>query len=358
VKRRVVIAPNWLGDCVMALPFLKALRAAFPADSLAVLSRSNAAPLFSAEGSLAVLRSQGHGILRLASDAALLRRGRYDEAWILPNSFRSALLAFLAGIPSRIGYATDRRSRLLTSRLPPPPPTRHQLRDYDALLEHAGVRSDAEPPRLEIPEAAAREISRMLALWHVPEAERPIFLAPGAAFGATKRWPAERFALLADALMDRGHKLWITIGPGEETLGRLIARRARHRIPVVGGDMDALGLAALLARGALVIANDSGPMHLAGAVGTPVLAFFGPTDPGRTGPMGSTAAVIDRYVSCSPCYRATCPYGHECMEEITVEMALEAAEKLLPRNPRGAPETAAPRIGSSSRSPTPNEKRP
>jgi lipopolysaccharide heptosyltransferase II len=332
MSSRVVIAPNWLGDCVMALPFLRALRRAFAADTLAILARANAASLFSAEGSASsILTSRGQGLGRLGAEVALLRRGGFEEAWILPNSFRSALLPFLAGVPSRIGYATDRRGALLTKSLPPPLPIRHQLRDYDALLESAGISPDRLPPRLTIPAPVAQETSRMLSLWHVPEGERPIFVAPGAAFGETKRWPAERFALLADALMDRGRKLWIIIGPGEEELGRLIARRARHRIPVVGADMDALALASLLARGALVIANDSGPMHLAAAVGAPVLAFFGPTDPGRTAPTGTAAEVIDRYLFCSPCYRKTCPYGHECMEEITVEMALAAAEGLLER---------------------------
>ncbi|HYR46270.1 MAG TPA: glycosyltransferase family 9 protein, partial [Thermoanaerobaculia bacterium] len=203
------------------------------------------------------------------------------------------------------------------------------LRDYDALLASRGIAPDLEAPRLQVPpEASARGADALQAAGL--SAARPLaLLAPGAAFGETKRWPAESYGALADRLAARGYSCAVVIGPGEEDLGNRVASAARGSPPVIGADLDPLKLAALLARASVVVANDSGPMHLAAAVGTPVVAFFGPTDPGRTGPSGSPAKIFDRYVFCSPCYLKQCPYGHECMKEISVEMAFQAVEEVL-----------------------------
>ncbi len=321
--KRIVIGPNWLGDGVMALPFLRALRRSDPGGTLAVLARRSTAPVFSMSGTVdEVWTTGGRGAGAFWRDALRGRRAKPDEIWVLPHSFRSALLAFAMGAKRRLGYATDGRRALLTDAVPPPDPTGHQLRDEDRLLAAGGVAPDEGPPRLAIPPALAGEADREIASWQLGSA--PIFLAPGAAFGPTKLWPAERFALLADALLDRGEKAALVVGPDEVELGRLIARRARHRIPLLGAEADTGRLAALLSRGRLLIGNDSGPAHLAAAVGTPAVVFFGPTDPGRTAPTGAPVLLLDRYVFCSPCYLKKCPYQHECMEEITVEMALEA----------------------------------
>jgi heptosyltransferase-2 len=326
--KRLVIGPNWLGDAVMALPFLRALRTNDPEGKLVVLARRSTAPVFALSGIAdEVWTTTGRDVAGFGNDARRGRRARADEIWVLPHSFRSALLAFAMGGKRRLGYATDGRAALLTEAVPPPDPTEHQLRDEDRLLAAAGIAPDADPPRLAVPPALAAEADREIASWQL--APRPILLAPGAAFGPTKLWPAERFALLADALLDRGEKAALVIGPDEVELGRLIARRARHRLPLLGAELDTGRLAALLSRGKLLVGNDSGPAHLAAAVGTPVVVFFGPTDPGRTAPRGAPVLVLDRYVFCSPCYLNKCPYQHECLEEITVEMALEAAVRMM-----------------------------
>ena len=326
--RRLVVAPNWVGDCVMAIPFLRALQRSDPAGALTVFARASAAPVWKMTGLADVLvASRGGGAF--FRDVRRARRLRCEEIWVLPNSFRSALFAFLAGAPKRFGYATDRRRLLLTNSPPKPPETGHQVRDYDRLLAEEGIAPDLDPPRLEVSPEAARLAADSLESYRLTENARPIFLSPGAAFGDTKRWPAERFALLADALMDEGIKVALTVGPDEIEMGRLIARRARHRIPVMGSDLDTAQLASLLAAGRLLVGNDSGPAHLAAAVGTPAVVFFGPTDPGRTAPEGARLRVLDRYVFCSPCYLKVCPYRHECMEEITVEAALAAVQQLL-----------------------------
>jgi heptosyltransferase-2 len=328
--KRLVIAPNWLGDCVMAIPFLRALRNDDPSGRLAVLARRSTSPVFRMTGLAEILEStRGRGAGGMLGEARLARRARFDEIWILPNSFRSALVAYLAGAPKRLGYATDRRGFLLTHSPRKPYETLPQLRDYDRLLKEAGITPDSSPPRLDVSAEAARKAASYLDSYRIDQSSRPIFLSPGAAFGDTKRWPAERFALLADALMDEGHKVALTVGPDDVELGRLIARRARHRVSVLGADLDTGELAALFAAGRLLVGNDSGPAHLAAAVGIRTVVFFGPTDPGRTAPQGAPVQVLDRYVFCSPCFRKTCPYRHECMEEISVEMALSAARRFL-----------------------------
>ena len=335
--KRLVIAPNWLGDAVMAIPFLRALKRDDPEGRLAVLCRKSSAPFLPLSGAVdEVWESRGRDVAGFWRDAARGRRARIDEIWVLPHSFRSAFLAWAMRGRRRIGYSADRRDALLTSAIPRPPAIDHQLRDEDRLLASAGIAPDEGPPRIAIPESLAAAAEKELAA-HDLAATSPVFLAPGAAFGPTKLWPAERFALLADALLDRGEKAALVVGPGEVELGMLIARRARHRVPILGAELDTGKLAALLARGKLLIGNDSGPAHLAAAAGTPTVVFFGPTDPGRTAPRGAPSLVLDRYVFCSPCYLKTCPYQHECLEEISVPMALEAALRMIDLAPSVTP---------------------
>jgi len=315
----------------MAIPVLRALSAgAAPGDEIVLLAkRGPGAVLASASGAAVIPR---RGVL---ADAVALRRGRFDEAWLLPNSFRAAIAPFLAGLPERIGYATDGRARLLTRAVAAPPRTSHQLRDYDALLTAGGIAPDLDAPWL-VPPRKAREradaaLSTAGLVFEGLGFEPPpiVLLAPGAAFSWTKRWPPQSWGELASALEDRGASVALAIGPGEEPLASLVLAAASRRFPVLGADLDPIELAALFSRARVVVANDSGPMHLAAAVGTPVVAFFGPTDPGRTGPTGSTARVLDLYVFCSPCYRKECPYAHECMTGISVERALAEVEELL-----------------------------
>ncbi len=324
--KRLVIGPNWLGDAVMSLPLLRAIRSAHPGDGLAVLAPRGPATIYRAEGSADEVLVRSDSLLR---DAGRLRAGRFEEAWLLPNSFRAALIAFLGGARRRLGYATDRRGALLTVALAPPDGTRHQVRDYDALLQAEGIEPDFEPPRLPVSDEAAAAADRTLASAGWSAASRPVLFAPGSAKARIKRWPAQRFAALADALALRGLPCAIIVGPDERNLGESVSAAARAPLPLLGEDLDPASLAALLSRARLLVSNDSGPMHLAAAVGTPVVAFFGPTDPGRTAGVGSTVRVLDRYLFCSPCHAYACPYGHECMEEITVEMGLRAIEETL-----------------------------
>ena len=329
VKRRggrLVVAPNWIGDAVMSLPVLRALRRADPGGRITVLAKRGPAAIYSAEGSADNVRTAS-GLL---ADSRAAYRAGFSEAWLLPNSFRSAVVPYLARIPDRIGYASDGRRALLTRALAPPPRTDHQLRDYDPLLRSGGIEPDPDPPRLEVPAEAAELADAALSRAGLPRNGSLVLIAPGAAFGWTKRWPPDRFGRLADLLAARGFQRALVIGPGEETIAAEVRRASAspETLPVLGLDLDPVGVAALAARARVVVANDSGPMHLAAAVGAPVVALFGPTDPGRTGPTGAPSEVLDRYVFCSPCYLTECPYGHECMREISVESVLASVERL------------------------------
>jgi heptosyltransferase-2 len=324
---RLVVAPNWIGDAVMSLPVLRALARADPTAAITVLAKRGPAAIYRAEGTADAVRT----VSGLVADSMAAARARFSEAWLLPNSFRSALVPWLARIPERIGYAGDGRTALLTRSLPPPPRTDHQLRDYDPLLRSRGVEPDPDPPRLAVPAEAAAQAAAALSRAGLTLDGSLVLIAPGAAFSWTKRWPPDRFGRLADALAARGLPCAVVIGPGEERIAEdaLRASTSAGTLPVLGLDLDPVGVAALAARARVVVANDSGPMHLAAAVGTAVVALFGPTDPGRTGPTGAPSEVLDRYVFCSPCYLKECPYGHECMREISVEMVAGAVERLF-----------------------------
>ncbi|HEY1249682.1 MAG TPA: lipopolysaccharide heptosyltransferase II [Thermoanaerobaculia bacterium] len=311
---RLVIAPNWIGDAVMSLPVLRALRRGHPGARLAVLARRGPAAVYRAEGSAGEVLERGSFL----GDVRSLRSGRFDEVWLLPNSLNAALVAFFSGAPRRLGYSTDSRGALLTDALAPPPQNVHQLRDYDALLRHAGVEPDPDPPRLPISKAAAERAHAALnAAWQsaaLDGARVPngfVALCPGSATAPEKRWPAERYATLARVLAASGIPCVVAVGPAEGGLGRAIAEAAALPLPVIGADLDPVELAAVLASARAVASNDSGPAHLAAAVGTPTVVFFGPTDPRRTAPTGGRVRVLER------------------MGEVTTEDAVRAVEELL-----------------------------
>ncbi len=304
---RLVIAPNWIGDAVMSLPVLRALRRRNPGDRLAVLARAGPAAVYRAEGSAGEVLGRG----AFFHDARSARAGGFDEVWLLPNSFRSAFLAFLSGAPRRLGYATDRRGALLTDALPPPSGTAHQLRDYDALLAHAGVPPDTEPPRLPIPPEAAARARAALSAASAPS--EFVALCPGSATVPAKRWPATRYGALAGVLAARGIPCVVAVGPAERDLGRTVAAASPVPLPAVGPDLGPVELAAVLALAHAVVSNDSGPAHLAAAVGAPTVVLFGPTDPRRTAPVSAAGPV--RVL--------------ERMEEVTAEEAARAVEEIL-----------------------------
>jgi heptosyltransferase-2 len=323
----LVVAPNWVGDTVMAQPALAALAAS--GRRLVVLARPHLEPL------LALVPGLERTVARGANDAETVERLRgagCGEAVVLPNSFRSAWLVWRAGIPRRFGYRGGWRSALLAPALARPARGGHQVADYGPLLAAMGVAPGPAAPTLRLGPERQEEGRRLLGRSGVA-GERPLVgLFPGAEFGPSKRWSLERFAALSRALRAErpGGRQVIVAGPKEVWLAVRLHELTGKIHPVVGPDLDLGRLAAVLSQLDLLVTNDSGPMHLAAALGVPCVALFGPTDPGRTAPVGSAHRVLysDRW--CSPCFRRRCPLLHHgCMKDLTPEAALAAALEIL-----------------------------
>jgi heptosyltransferase-2 len=337
VPNTLVVAPSWVGDTVMAAPVFGALAAS--GRRPAVLARRALLPL------VELLPGVASTIERAASDAETVARladGGFGEAVILPHSFRSARLARAAGIPVRYGYRGDFRAPLLAPAVRRPRGRRPQVEDYRELLEAMGVAPPASwTPRLELPAALLARGRERLERARIPAAapgrrapgRAPLVgLFPGAEWGRSKRWPWRRFADLATEIRRRlpGSRQIVVAGPSEVWLAVRVHEESGHLHPVIGPDLDLAMLAAVLAHLDLLVSNDSGPMHLAAALGVPTIALFGPTDPRRTAPAGEGHRVLYRNLWCSPCFRRHCPLLHHgCLAGIGVAAVAAAVEETL-----------------------------
>lgn len=323
-ERVVVRAPNWIGDVVMSLGALRDVRRNFPAARLDVLARPWVSGLYAAVREVdGVVESGGW-----RADAARLR-GAYDVAIHLPNSFGSALPAWRAGVRERWGYATDGRGPLLTrrARVPRDVRGRSQVYYYRAMLGGVGLAVSASPDvSITCPPA-----------WRAAGAEKLggaadgwVGLNPGAFYGTAKRWMPERFAAVGSFLARRaGLGVAVVGGPDERPAGEAIAALVGPRCRVLCGETTLPELVGVLASLRLLVTNDSGPMHLASAVGTPLVALFGPTDWRETAPFAGPHRVVREPVHCSPCALRECPIDHRCMRRIGVERVAAEALSLL-----------------------------
>lgn len=327
-RRTVVYAPNWVGDTVMALPVLDALAAS--GRIVDVLAPKHILPLLELAPSVEHTLARGED----ADTLEALRAGSYDEAVLLPNSFRSAWLARKAGIPERWGYGGGFRRPLLQPAVARRPPTGHQVGDYAELLAAMAVPPPTDwQPRLP-PTASQQQRGReLLTRADLKQDGGPIVgLFPGAEFGASKQWPRERFEQTARELRRRRGDVQIAIlaGPKEVWLAVRLHEETGKIHPVIGPDLDLADLAAVLTQHQALVTNDSGPMHLAAALGIPCIALFGPTDPERTAPSGPGHEVLYSARWCSPCFRRRCPLGHHrCMTDLEVGSVVEAVEAQL-----------------------------
>jgi heptosyltransferase II len=330
--RTLVIAPNWVGDTVMAEPVFRALAAS--GRQLTVLARPALVPL------ARLLPGVDDTLARAADDAdtlARLRTETFPEAVVLPGSFRAARLAHAAGIARRYGYRGDFRAPLLAPAVRRPRGRRPQAEDYRELLAAMEVALPADwTPRLELPpelrERGRERLARAGIAVGPSDAAPLVGLFPGAEWGASKRWPMKSFAALAVELRRRvpGVREMIVAGPKEVWLAVRVHEESGKLHPVLGPDLDLAALAGALAHLDLLISNDSGPMHLAAALGVPCLALFGPTDPRRTAPAGGGHEVVYRDLWCSPCFRRRCPLlHHRCLAGIAPEEVAERAARRL-----------------------------
>ena len=319
--RLLLRAPNWLGDVVLSLAAVRDLRRNFPEARIEVLARPAVAALYGAVAEVdAVRESRG-----VRADARAIA-GAFDVGVLLPNSFGSALALRLAGIPERWGYAIDGRGPLLTRRATVLPAVRgrSQVYYYRAMLAGVGLRVSAAPETgLRAPAEWLEGADRLLG------AGEWIGLNPGAAFGPAKRWPLSRFAAVGDRLArTTGARVAILGAPGERPFAEAVAGAMSHPARVLAGETSLSDLVGVLARVRVLVTNDSGPMHVASALGTPVAAVFGPTDPRETAPVGP-ARLLSEPVHCAPCGLRACPIDHRCMTRVAADRVAEAAEELF-----------------------------
>ena len=335
-RRILVRATNWVGDAVMSLPALQALRERFPEAHIAVLARPWVADVYERESfanevisyTLPRGRKDLAGKWRFAQD---LRRRSFDTAILLPNAFEAAALVWLAGIPKRIGYARDGRGFLLTTAVKRPASgeiPRHERFYYLELLRRAGI-IDTLPASDQIRlggAAAAREagLAKLAALG----LHDVTGVSPGAAFGTAKRWLPERFAESVEQL---GHAAALFGSKDERELCESIANDLRSRgIPVYNfaGETTLSEYIELAAACRVYLTNDSGSMHIASALHVPTIAVFGATDHVGTGPTGPLARVVREQVECSPCLLRECPIDHRCMTAVTAGRVVREANEL------------------------------
>ncbi|MDO8730201.1 MAG: lipopolysaccharide heptosyltransferase II [Candidatus Omnitrophota bacterium] len=335
-KRILLVSVNWLGDLLFLTPAIRAVRRAYPDSFIAVLSPRRGMDFLQGNPHLnaVIPMPEGRGIPHLAGWLPLiarLRAERFDAAFLFHRSFTRAAAVWVAGIPERIGYRTAKRGWLLTTAVEmPPPDTLHKVDLLLRVVEAAGIRADGRHYDAGLrPEdaQAAGDLARELGL---NPSDRVVALHAGANW-LLKRWPARRFAELADRLSERyGAKVLFIGGEGDRPLIERIAGEMKSRPLVSAGRTTFRQMGALLKHAKLLISNDSGPLHMGMAAGVPVVALFGPTDPKLTGPVnGAKAAVLFGSIGCPvPCYQLRCP-ANLCMEQISVEQVLAAAARFL-----------------------------
>jgi lipopolysaccharide heptosyltransferase II len=335
----LVRATNWVGDAIMSIPALCAIRQHWPEAEIAILARPPIAELYSEQPFVNRVIPHGESMASpIAAEqvAGKLREEQFDCAILMQNAFSAAWVAWRAKIPQRIGYARDGRSLVLTDAIGLPKPGEipaHEAYYYLELLRRAGW-LDKLPDVTQIsltlrPDAAERAETRLQEVGARSGAVR-VALAPGAAYGSAKCWLPERFATVADALIDEFSADVILFGTSSEIeICRQIADRMRHRPVMLAGQTGMRELPSLFSRCNLFVGNDSGSMHVAAAVGVPVVAVFGSTDPLGTAPMTPERTLVRHPVSCSPCFLRECPIDHRCMTRVSAEDVGSAAAKWL-----------------------------
>ena len=383
IERVVVRGANWVGDAVMTVAALRELRRVLPRAHITLATRAWAVGVFEGADFLDELMVVGEtrGLRAVLREAREWRARRFDLGLLFPNAFAPALTAFLARVPSRVGYAAQHRGALLTHPLAVPGwrGRRHEVFYYlnivaelermlrgsttietnEATVEtnEATVGTDAaivetsapsfekdtssfasvasqttNGPQVALSVGERRRLdARALLSAEGFRSERALVaLCPGSTNSRAKRWPVERFAALADMLIEEAGAQVALIGASEETeVSEEVARRMRARPIFLTGKTDLSMTAAVLSAADLLVTNDTGPAHVAAAVGCPVVVVFGPTNPVTTRPFSALATVVRRPPECAPCMLRDCPIDHRCMTAISADEVFAHARRAL-----------------------------
>ena len=327
MERIVIRSSNWLGDAVMTVPAVRALKRANPAAHITVLTPGKIAEVWrlvaEVDEVIAFPKAKIFGV------AKLIRRGKFDAGVIFPNSLRAGLEMWLARVPRRVGYAGHSRRWLLTEICgteksePASAPGRHQVHHYLRLAEFLGASADADV-NFGFPNAALKK--RGL--------EKParIAICAGAEFGPAKRWLPERFAEVVQTLDDPAGSRWQLVGTAKD---RAVAEQITALCPAPAeienlcGKTTLAELIAILRASDALLTNDTGTMHLAALLGVPTVAIFGSTEPALTGPLGTGHTVVRKRAECSPCFLRECPIDFRCMKEVESATVAEALRRIL-----------------------------
>ncbi|MCX7981282.1 MAG: lipopolysaccharide heptosyltransferase II [Syntrophales bacterium] len=326
IKKILIRGTNWIGDAVMTLPALKALRDNFPQGHLTVLAKPWVKEIYLLSHLIdeVILYDDSHEHRGLGGRLKLckrLKREKFDLALLFQNAIEAALIAFFARIPIRAGYDTDGRLLLLTHAV-----RRrryvlhlHQTRYYLEMVRALGIEAEYSQPRIFPPEPVNLNL---------PVGDL-IGIAPGAQYGPAKRWFPDRFAALSDLLLDTFASHIILLGSkADRDVTKEIKKQSRHTLIDLAGETSLAEAVAIMAQLRVFVTNDSGLMHVACALGIPVVAIFGSTDPTTTGPVGDRVRIIHHPVSCSPCLKTHCPTDFRCMDQIQVEEVFSAVKDL------------------------------
>jgi heptosyltransferase-2 len=338
VARLVLRAPNWLGDAVLAIPAMSAIRAAYAGSHLVVAAPASVAAIFRE-----VTPVSPDAVLELPAGkpaaVAALAAGRFDACVLFPNSFRTAWQSRRAGIPGRWGFGDAARRWLLTRSVQKPRGNEkaHQSEYYRLLVRGLDIPCESGTAPALAPSGASRErADELLARHRLRPHERFVALMPGAAYGEAKQWPAARIAELAARLISHHDVRCVILGAAHDRAAsraieswlREHARAEASRVLDLVGETSLGSLVGVLSNAELCISNDSGGMHVAAALGRPVVAIFGPTDERQTRPLGDQDVIIEP-VFCRPCMLRDCPIDHRCMKRITVDRVFATASSRL-----------------------------
>ena len=333
--KALIVAPSWIGDTIMAQPLFARLHAKHPRLQLDALAPRWVAPVLQRmdEISEVVDSPFGHGQLSIKPRWRLAREltaRNYDAVYVLPNSLKSALVPFMAGIPQRIGFIGESRYGLIN--------VRHTLDKAALPLMVERFAQLAETPGTALPKpvfypkirSTAADQQKTLTELKLERPARIVAFCPGAEYGPAKRWPAAYFAALAKKLAERGCAIWLFGSPKDHAVAEEISQLAPGLCQNLCGTTSLGQAVDLLAMAELVVCNDSGLMHVAAALNRPLVTLYGSSSPGFTPPLSDQADILSLKLDCSPCFKRECPLGHlDCLNKLSPELVLAAALKRI-----------------------------
>jgi len=339
----LIIAPNWIGDAVSTQPLLANLRALFPNSKIDILASNWVAPVYRAcsevheviEAKFEHKKLQWNLRKRLAK---VIEAKNYQACFVLPNSFKSALIPWLANIPFRIGYRGELRFGLINlaldnpSKVNRPPMVKHYLALGQLLKDDESSLLDKLVPKLNVSGTAKQQVEQKLQSANI-NSDSIYAICPGAEYGPSKRWPTEHFAVLAQQLITQNSNNQIILlgGNSDHSVAQEITSQTQQSNNIHNwcGNTSLDEAIALIGMSKAVVSNDSGLMHIAAALQIPQVAIFGSSDPAHTPPLSDRAKIMWLNMPCSPCHKRECPLGHlRCLKDILPEQVLATLNRL------------------------------